>query len=362
MQNDLQFLKTRANLIRHNFIEEMERHLLAFETNLSAKNIKVRWMCDEAELVEFICKSMPKNSYNKVCFDMPDISDSFFEKKNFIKQVFVESFEKNNETAENLVVQADFGVVENGSVVLINKPSKNCFNNLEKLFIILNINNLVVRQIDLEILLHLRKEAQAVSLFDDIKIISAQPSRIISNKFQSFSEESYTSEKIEVFILLYDNGITEILEDNILRETLYCINCEKCKKVCPVYQHTSEFSPIGLLKYHSREENKRNPKLFENTTLCGNCNEICPVQINFTQLMIREMQNLPPRCNYHEKNIDLFKVFSKRSKMNKINSRFRRYFFVKKYFGKNKKLTSYFSKNKEDFFNITQKESLKTAQ
>jgi hypothetical protein len=66
------------------------------------------------------------------------------------------------------------------------------------------------------------------------------------------------------------------------------------------------------------------------------------------------MQNLPKRA-HHEKNVDLFKVFSKRSKMNKINSKFRRYFFVNKYFGKNKKLANYFSNCKEDFFNITQK-------
>jgi len=362
MHSDLQFLKTKANIIRHNFIEEMERHLLAFETNISAKNIKVKWMSDEAELVDFICKTMPKSNYNKVCFDIPVVSESFFEKKNFIKQIKIDMFENNSETAENLVIEADFGVVENGSVVFVNKASKNCFNSIENLFIILDINKLVIRQNDLELLLHLRKEIYSNYFFDDIKVLSALPSRVISNKFQSSNEDSYSLEKIEVFLLLYDNGITEILEDNVLRETLYCINCGNCEKVCPVFKHTKEFSPIELVKYHSKKENRRNTKLFENTTLCGNCNEICPVQINFTQLIIRQMQNLPARDNYHEKNIDLFRIFSKRSKMNKVNSKFRRYFFIRKYFGKNKKLAQYFSKNKDSFFNITQKEILKSIQ
>jgi len=356
MHNDLQFLRTRASLIRHSYIEEMEKHLLAFESRLSSKNIKVRWISDESELVGFICKSMSKNSYNKVCFDIPKISDDFFEKKNFIKQIDIDTFEKNNDTAENLVIQADFGVVENGAVVLSGKLSKNCFNNLERIFIILNINDLIVRQNDLEILLYLQKGISNLSSFDDIKIISASPSRIVTKKFQSSDEENYTSEKMEVFLLLYDNGITEILEDNLLRETLYCINCGKCKEVCPVYQQTKDLSPIELIKYHCKEENKRASKLFENTTLCGNCKEVCPVQINFTQLIIHQMQNLPKRNSNHEKNIDLFRIFSKRSKMNKINSRFRRYFFVKKYYGKNRKLASYLSKCKGDFFNITQKE------
>jgi len=207
----------------------------------------------------------------------------------------------------------------------------------------------------LDILLYLQKGIENQAQYEDIKILSAPPSRIISKKFQATDEDNYSSEKIEVFVLLYDNGITEILEDNVLRETLYCINCGRCKEVCPVYQQTEEFSPIELVKYHCKEENKRAIKLFENTTLCGNCNEVCPVQINFTQLIINQMQFFSKRSNYHEKNIDLFKVFSKRSKMNKVNGRFRRYFFVKKYFGKNKKLANYLSNCREDFFNITQK-------
>jgi len=355
MHTDIQFLKTRASFIRFSYIEEMEKHLLAFESQLATKKINVKWMNDEYELVDFICKSMPKSSYNKICFDIPTIPEAFFEKRNFIKKISIEDFEKNNDSAENLVVQADFGIVENGSVVLINKLSKNCFNNIDKIFIILDINNLIIKQSDLEILLYLQKGLENIFQQEDIKIISAPPSKIISKKFQVSNEENFTTEPIEVFVLLYNNDITEILEDNILRETLYCINCGRCKEVCPVYKQTQEFSPIDLIKYHCKEENKRAIKLFENTTLCGNCNEVCPVQINFTQLIINQMQSLIRRNNYHEKNIDLFKVFSKRTKMNKVNSKFRRYFFVKKYYGKNKKLSNYFSNCKEPFFNIEQK-------
>jgi len=353
MNSDLQFLKTRANFIRFSYIEEMEKHLLAFESKLSSKNIKVRWISGELELVDFISKTMPKNNYNKVCFDIPNISDSYFDKKNIIKKISIDSFEKNNDTAEHLVIQANFGIVESGSVVFMNKLSKNCFNNLEKIFIILNINDLVVKQNDFEILTYLQKQIDKSFCIEDIKIISAPPSKIITKKFQMSNEENYTSEKIEVYVLLYDNEITEMLEDNVLRETLYCINCGKCKEVCPVYQQTKEFSPIDLVKYHCKDENKRAVKLFENTTLCGNCNEVCPVQINFTQLLISQMQYFSKRNNNHEKNLDLFKVFTKRHKMNKLNSKFRRYFFVRKYYGKNKKLTNYLSNCKEDFFNIT---------
>jgi len=357
MHTDLQFLKTRANFIRFSFIEEMEKHLLAFETQLASKNIKVRWMNDEQELVDFVCNTMTKNSYNKVCFDIPHIYEGFFEKKNFIKEISIHDIEKNNDNAENLIVNADFGIVEGGSVVLINKASKNCFNNLEKIFIILNINDLVVKLTDFELLFYLLKMNDNNLSTDDIKFVSTTPEKIVTKNLQIYNEEKFTSEKMEVFVLLFNNDITEILEDSVLRETLYCIRCGKCKEVCPVYRQTNEFSPIDLIKFHSKKENKRTEKLFENTTLCGNCNEVCPVQINFTQLIINQMRGYAKRSNNHEKAIDLFKSFSKRSKMNKVNSKFRRYFFVRKYFGKNKKLYNYFSNCNETFFNIQQKES-----
>jgi len=356
MHKDLQFLKTRANYIRFSYIEEMEKHLLAFESKLFSKNFVVKWLSTETELVDFVSKSLSKNSYNKVCFDLPKVPDTFFEKKNFIKKISIKSLENNDEITENLVVQADFGIVENGSVVFINKESKNCFNNLEKIFVILNINDLIIRLNDFEILLYLQKGIKSSYDNADIKILSAPPSRIITKNVISSTEEKFYTEPVEVFILLYDNGITEFLEENQLRETLYCINCGKCKEVCPVYKQTNEFSPIDLVKYHCIERNHSAVKLFENTTLCGNCNEVCPVQINFTQLFINQMQYLAKRSKIHEKNIDLYKFFSKRSKMNKINSKFRRYFFINKYFGKNKKLANYFSNCKESFFNLTQKE------
>ena len=356
MHGDLQFLRTRANYIRFSYIEQMENHLLAFESKMTSKNFKVRWINEEQEMVEFISNTMTKNNYNKVCFDIKTIPEQFFEKKNYIKQISIEEVENNKDTAENLVIEADFGIVENGSIIFLNKLSKNCFNNVEKLFIILDISKLVVKQNDLEILLYLQKGIENMLFYDDIKIISAPPSRIITKNIQISNEENYTSENIEVYVLLYDTDVIEILEDNMLRETLYCINCGKCKEVCPVYQQTKQFSPIELVKYHCKERNKRMPKIFENTTLCGNCNEVCPVQINFTQLLIQQMQKLPKRAQ-HEQNIDLFKVFSKRAKMNKVNSKIRRYFFVNKYYGKNKKLANYFSKCKDEFYNLIQKKS-----
>ena len=56
---------------------------------------------------------------------------------------------------------------------------------------------------------------------------------------------------------------------------------------------------------------------------------------------------------------DLLKDFLKRSKLNKESSKIRRYFFLRKYYGKNKQLLNYFSNQQDEFFNIRWREAQK---
>ena len=113
MSEDMQFIKTRANFVRHAYIEEMEKYLLAFDSEISKRNIKIKWIIDEEELVDEVEKDMLRKTYNKVCFDIKKIPQALLEKKNFIKMVNIADLEKNTESAEHIIVQADFGIVEN---------------------------------------------------------------------------------------------------------------------------------------------------------------------------------------------------------------------------------------------------------
>jgi L-lactate utilization protein LutB len=329
----------------------MEKHLLAFEQNLISKGIQVFWVTDENELNELIIKSFNKPSNNKIAFDIPVIPKEFLEKKSLFKQVSIKEFEDFHDQAEHLVVKANFGVVETGSLVLIDKPSKSCFNKVENLHIILDINNLVVKQNDLEPLLFLLNIDKQNSPFPkDIKIIAGLISQIVNNT-DFASEEKFNTKPVKVSVYFYDNGITTILEDTVLRESLYCIDCGKCKDVCPVYKHTQNFTPIGLVYNNCFEENRKTTQIFENTSLCGNCNEVCPVLIPLTDLMIFEMQKAKNKHS-RERNIDLFKYFARRARMNKLNSWYNKYFFIKKQYSKNKRLANYFKQQKLPFFNL----------
>ena len=97
----------------------------------------------------------------------------------------------------------------------------------------------------------------------------------------------------EMFVILLDNGRTNILADPRQRESLYCIRCGACLNVCPVYKNigghaygTTYSGPIGsVITPHLRgmEDYKH---LSYASSLCGSCTEVCPVKINLHELLL----------------------------------------------------------------------------
>lgn len=354
MIKDIEFTKTRANFIRYSFIEEMERHLLGFETALNSNGIYVKWIVDEKELVETVLSSLPQPRYNKVCFALKNTPKELLDSFPKIQATSPQNFATNEDTADIVFIEADYGIIDDPSIVLVDNPILGNINKINNLFILLNINDFIVKQSDLETILLLKYGDFNHLVFPkDIKIIKSPFKKIVNEDFIVNDENPFRAEEVKITLFLYDNGISRILEDPLLREALYCINCGKCAKVCPVYRHSNRFTPIELIKHNCFEENLKTQSLFQNTTLCGNCTEVCPVQIPLNDLLISEME----RANFkssREKNIDHMRHFSKRSRMNKLNNKLRRHFFVRRYFGKNKKLYNYFNNLKEPFFNISQ--------
>ncbi|MDR2979877.1 MAG: 4Fe-4S dicluster domain-containing protein [Bacteroidales bacterium] len=351
MPVEKQIVRNRANLVRHNYIEEMEKHLLAFEAAANAHDLSVHWIIDESALVDFVQNLMPKSRFNKVCFDFGKIPDGIKNDNSGLFQ-FVKIEDFNDNSAEYLFVEADYGIVENGSIALVNKRSGDVFNKVQKLVLLLNINNLVVKQSDLELVLALKQRENESFLPHDIKIITSPFHYVKNETFITSDDEKVNKNDVSVTILLYDNGITEIMENNVLRESLYCIQCGRCSEVCPVYKHTNGFTPIELVKHNSFYRNHLDQNIFKSTTLCGYCEEVCPIDIPLMDLLVAEMEMVNARTN-KERNIDTMKIFAKRSKLNKMNGSFRRIFFLRKMYGKNKKIHNYYKTQNENFYSIT---------
>lgn len=105
--------------------------------------------------------------------------------------------------------------------------------------------------------------------------------------------EGETDGPEEMYVILLDNGRTNILANEKLRESLYCIRCGACLNACPVYKNigghtysTTYSGPIGaVITPHLRELGEWK-HLSHASSLCGNCTEVCAVKINLHELLL----------------------------------------------------------------------------
>lgn len=96
-------------------------------------------------------------------------------------------------------------------------------------------------------------------------------------------------------VVFLDNGRTDVLASNC-KQILRCIRCGACQNVCPVYRQASGHAyrstyggPVGavlspLLFGDRFPELADLPKA---SSLCGACNEVCPVDIPIPDLLLR---------------------------------------------------------------------------
>ncbi|MEP6711664.1 MAG: LutB/LldF family L-lactate oxidation iron-sulfur protein [Ferruginibacter sp.] len=97
----------------------------------------------------------------------------------------------------------------------------------------------------------------------------------------------------EMYVILLDNGRTNILKNPKQRESLYCIRCGACLNACPVYKNIGGHSygatysgPIGSVITPHLEGMEDFKHLSFASSLCGNCTEVCAVKINLHELLL----------------------------------------------------------------------------
>ena len=97
----------------------------------------------------------------------------------------------------------------------------------------------------------------------------------------------------DMYVILLDNGRTNILASEKQRESLYCIRCGACLNACPVYKNigghayeTTYSGPIGSVITPNMRDLGDWKHLSYASTLCGNCTEVCPVKINIHELLL----------------------------------------------------------------------------
>ena len=97
----------------------------------------------------------------------------------------------------------------------------------------------------------------------------------------------------EMYVILLDNGRTNLLAQKDQRQGLYCIRCGACLNACPVYKniggHTYESTysgPIGSVITPHMQGMEDFKHLSYASTLCGKCTEVCPVKIDIHKMLL----------------------------------------------------------------------------
>jgi L-lactate dehydrogenase complex protein LldF len=97
----------------------------------------------------------------------------------------------------------------------------------------------------------------------------------------------------EFHVVILDNGRNRMLADEDFREMLCCIRCAACLNVCPVYGkiggHSYGFAysgPVGAVVTPLLVGINRAKDLCQGETLCGACQDQCPVNIDIPRMLL----------------------------------------------------------------------------
>lgn len=97
----------------------------------------------------------------------------------------------------------------------------------------------------------------------------------------------------KLYLIILDNGRSEVLRDPKARAALFCIRCGACLNTCPVYRRVGGWAygwvypgPIGAILTPHLIGLEQAGKLPFASSLCGACTEICPMKIDIAHQLV----------------------------------------------------------------------------
>lgn len=270
-----QKIKQKASEIRKKFIDNIDENLLIFERKFTENGGKVHWCVSYDDFIDSLSVLLAKNKIKAV--------NTFTSR--FNAELGLDFSLKNEKIAtmatdgKCAILEPEFGIVNTGSLFSIFNSAFDMeivMGSKLKIFII-PINKFVCNIAEIDIM------STLLSIYRN-----QNDSPFLSS---IFTPNSYTDSASHVFLI--DNGRSNILASKTHRKALWCIDCDACKRVCPVFNtigdkpynnvFTGPYANVVLPFYENFDSYKH---LSFNSVGCGNCTRVCPVNIPLTDLMI----------------------------------------------------------------------------
>ncbi len=189
-------------------------------------------------------------------------------------------------TADVSLTGANFVSAESGRIVLVTNEgnSRFCMAATRCHIALVGIEKVVPRDYDLALLLNLLGRSA-----------TAQELTVYTEFINGPKSANQPDGPEEMHVIFVDNGRTDVLASDC-REILRCIRCGACLNVCPVYRQASGHAyrsvypgPVGavLSPLLAGEKFPQKADLPKASSLCGACNEVCPVDIPIPDLLLR---------------------------------------------------------------------------
>ena len=310
-----QDLRSAGEAVKNRVARHLDTWLVQLEENLTRAGSTVHWARDAEEANRIIIDLIRATGSDEVVKVSHILVPAIHRNRTEVRDIFLEEMGRYGTPppegldddpgrlanaarahlrdkflrAKVAVSGANFAVAETGSLVVVESEGNGrmCLTLPQTLISVVGIEKVVPTFADLEVFLQLLPRSSTAERMNPYTTIWTGPTPGDGPQ--------------DVHVVLVDNGRTRALADPSGRAALRCIRCSACLNICPVFEKVGGHAygsvypgPIGaILNPQLRGvESAVDRSLPFASTLCGACDDVCPVKIPISDILVQQRHRI----------------------------------------------------------------------